>query len=246
MKAIVLKKRAYGDFDLIIDFFLESNERLSCFASGARKSKKRFPHQFHPMAIYDLDLGPQRDSGHLQRLISAELLEFFGGYDLQIESFSRWSIIQEFCLLESCDGVSFEKVCFILRNLPLNPRLDEYLEFFNEQMISHGLQPQIEHCVFCGEGFVSNQKPLSFIFHEGGLAHRSCAHGFPIHPASFEYLKNRFHGAGSSLLVPSPSTFLEMEELLIRYLEIHLEKNLKSHLFLQQLMSPQGSKNHLL
>jgi hypothetical protein len=92
VKSLVLKKTPYGDSDLIVTMVVETGRILKGFAAGARKSRKRFPHQFAVDGFYDVD-GMQDD--RLARLHRCDLIHFNDGIGKSCDSLCLWAQVAE-------------------------------------------------------------------------------------------------------------------------------------------------------
>ena len=74
--ALLLRRTAYGDNDLILTFFSREMGKLSVIAKGARKSRKRFAGLLELFSTLQLVVSPPRGRG-LALLTEAEMVDPF-------------------------------------------------------------------------------------------------------------------------------------------------------------------------
>jgi DNA repair protein RecO len=228
VKALVLHKRAYSETDLIIQFFTEHGQILSGFGAGAQRSQKRFPHRFHPAAIYELEWGASHSTQKLSRIKSCDLIEGPHLDANKFEALNRWMIILEWLRLDEAGGHSFDELVLTLKSLGLD-ELRKYHEFFLNQIMSHGLLPELEKCVVCGGPDADH-----FSLSEGGLSHIGCSHAIRISTPTLEYLRTYF-AEKEAIEEPSLGCLQELDLLSLPYLEQQLDRPLKSRRVLEEI-----------
>ena len=80
VRAFVLKVTAYSESDLIVSALLESGQRQSFIAKGAKRSKKRFgPGVLQPTHFVSLSCANFSQEGKLPYLTEAKILDDFSG-----------------------------------------------------------------------------------------------------------------------------------------------------------------------
>lgn len=149
MKAVVLRKRPYSETDLIIDFYVEGFGWCTGFASGALRSKKRFPHQFHIAGIYDLNWKANELEGRLYRIQSCELLHFYSEVGQDLEKLAYWSMIQEWVLQNEMIQLEFKDLQILLDELRGDFASEAFHHFLIQQMKVNGWAPHHEQCSSC-------------------------------------------------------------------------------------------------
>jgi len=230
MKALVLKKTPYGESDLIIQFFCEDGQVRSGFAAGARKSKKRFSHHFHIAGIYEVEWASS--SNKLSRIHRCELLECLFFISDKLETLNRWMMVIEWISVDEMEGFQFEEVLTLMRSLESEEGLTHYHQFFVKQIMRHGLRPQLNECVVC-------HKPVErtvFSLQEGGLSHKECAPGESLSEPSLSFLKACFEEKGKGQKL-SRHSLEELDQITLPYLELQLERSLKSRRVFEKLLS---------
>lgn len=236
MKALVLKKIPFGESDLIVHFLLENNEILSGFAAGGRRSVKRFSHQFHIAGLYDVEWSQVPSKQKLTRLSRCELLEVapvLVSNAVSLEVLSRWATVIEWVFTVEGEQVSFEEVLALQRSLGSREGVGEYHSFFFRQMQSHGVGPELDHCVGCRRPV---HESVVFSLSEGGVGHSACVSGIPLSPETLNYLRqsgSRTSGSGLSIHV-----LTQLDQITLPYLARQMGQTLKSHSFFERLNLP--------
>jgi DNA repair protein RecO len=221
MRALVLRKIPFGESDLILRFLLETGEVISAFAAGGRNSKKRFPHQFNPTGLYDLDGGRKEKTSKLSRISKCDLIDFKSEISDSMEVFCRWAIVLEWISLDEENGFDFEEILNLRETLSQN--LGFYFQFFLQQMKLHGLHPELEKCVIC-QACVKDR--IIFHFEDGGVAHSHCADGEDLSRESLNFIAATFREAASPDL--SAKSIREFDRIILPFLEWQLGRRLKT------------------
>ncbi len=237
MKALVLKKIAYGEKDLIVHFLLESGEQKAGFAAGARISKKRFPHQFDITGIYDLELGAQSGLQKLSSIHRCELIEYSSHLSEDFEIHCRWAIILEWLYWNAESTQSFESVSRLRTDLMKRGLQQTYYSYFLEQIEEHGFKPHLDSCFVC-------QKQLSekiyFQIQEGTFSHDFCARGKNVSFETYSFIAKFFEKKDIKL---TEKIALELDVLLIPFLEAQLERPFKSYKVFDELKNLNSLRN---
>lgn len=239
MRALVLRKTSFSESDLIVEFFLENGMRQSGFAPGARRSKKRFPHQFYPAAIYEVEWSKPAVNGQLTRLKSCEVLESYPRFSNDLHSVARWATVQEW-MLEEQHEVLFEDLCQLLRSLLEERHPLSYHLFFLKQIAEHGISPRFENCVVCRKQV--EEEFMQFHLGEAGVAHSKCFQGRKMSQKVLGFLKScfelsDFNSAQRFAYEFSESDWQDLHEITLPFLQYQMGRHLKSHQFLQSLGS---------
>lgn len=228
MKALVLKKHSYGESDSIVEFLLESGQVIRSFAKFARRSKKRFPHQFNVSGVYEIDFARQLQDGQLLPLSKCELVSYVSALDADIDLLSRWCSVLEWVRLNESERHSFEaieKVLFSFQSL--KDQTNEFYLYFVNELLSHGLHPQLESCLVCQ----TNPKELdSFSLSQGGAVHRKCEpKSVPLGEKTRSWLHLSLKGQRVESLENEVAD--ELDQILLPFLQYQLGRPLKSYDF---------------
>jgi len=225
MRAFVLRRKTYAESDLVLDFLTEEGRVVSGFARYALKSKRRFPHQFHWTAIYDLELGV--GSQALPEVKRCDLLDYEPAFGF--EEFVRWSIVLEFMSRDRESQFNFLEIENLFRAFSKKLGTDLFHRFFIQQMDQHGLRPQLEDCLVCRRAV--GQDNIHFSITEGGVVHQSCKNSLPLSIQGLNFLK----GIPTIL---SPADIRLLDQVTIPFLTSQLGLELKSLSFLHRTSSP--------
>jgi len=213
MKALALRRTSYGESDLVVQFFTEQSSLLSAFARGARNSKKRFPHRFHPGGLYDIEL---QERGQMPSLLRCELSD----YDSQLmdkeEKFFRWMMVIEWLSLEHPHAPSFSEVLALREAMKGETSESAFHSFFIRETVEHGFEPELQVCVHCREDVLEE---IRFSLIEGGLIHKRCGSGLSLSQESHRFMKESLSSLSGAL---SESMAKELEPITIPYLEMQL------------------------
>ncbi len=170
---------------------VETGRILKGFAAGARKSRKRFPHQFAVDGFYDVD-GMQDD--RLARLHRCDLIHFNDGIGKSWDSLCLWAQVAEWLVLHQDQTYDFESLYRLWASLGTDSECRLFFDFFIREMKMHGLTPELDECVICRKPFFiegMNQKDYVFVIEEGGLSHPQCRAGLSLDGAAVLFLKSR-------------------------------------------------------
>jgi len=236
MKALVIRKKAFSESDLIVDFLLEDGQISSGFAMAARKSRRRFPHQFYFGALYELSWAPASLEHQLKRIQSCEVIESHPQYIENIDLFSRWSTVLEWIYTNKLEPHSFEQIYQLLSSLPSQKGLLNYYLYFIEEVKRHGLSPRLDRCIVCHKEVAE----IYFSLSDGGISHGKCKQGIELSSKIFNFLKIAFSDqpndlSGFSLLTEDSKT---LDQVVLPFLEWQLGQTLKSRQFLFQTSHP--------
>ncbi len=232
MRAFVLKKVAFAESDWIVQFLLENGEKRSGFAAGGRASRRRFPHQFHPAGIYEIEWAqPSASSDKLVRLHRCELKTYSSELCEPLHLLTLWVMLLEWV---SVDDTSTPAIFSELLQFYEQPRLERAIQFFIGQIRSHGLSPQLNECLVCSQPVTQHPR---FSAQHGGLTHKTCdGDALVLTSSAWNALRN--FSEGEEVLLDAT---LQLSDLLAfaRYLQTQLGRELKSTRFMNETFGPQ-------
>jgi DNA repair protein RecO (recombination protein O) len=176
-RAIILKKLAYGEADLIVTFFSREEGRLTGMAKHARASQRRFGGSLELGSIVDLRY-VARAASNMVRIEDAHMhiptigvmrsLERISAMGRALElalaflperqaSPEKYDLMEEYIsILSVSDPAASQRIGFELRWLSLV-----------------GYQPSLDKCLGCG-GKTRGDHNWSFSMDHGGIVCRSC------------------------------------------------------------------------
>ncbi len=228
MRAFVLRRKTYAESDLILDFLKEDGTVTSGFARYALRSKRRFPHQFHWTAIYDLELGGS--SQGLSEVKRCDLLEYEPAFGF--DEFVRWSVALEFMSRDRESQFNFLEIENLFRALSKKQGRDLFHRFFVRQMEQHGLRPQLEDCLVCH--LPIGDREINFSISDGGVVHQTCKRSLNLSVPALNFLR------GIPMIL-SPADIRLLDQVTIPFLTSQLGLELKSLSFLHRTSSQVSS-----
>ncbi|MBN8555717.1 MAG: DNA repair protein RecO [Deltaproteobacteria bacterium] len=228
----MLKKLPFGESDLIVHFLLEDCRRVSGFAPGARRSKKRFPHQFHFAGIYEIESHREFQDAKLTRLSRCDLVHFEAVLSENIENLSRWMMVLEWIHSDESVHFSFEEIHQVMKSLISATSEPAFFHhFFLQQAKRHGLFPKLDACVICNQAFTSS---FQFSFSEGGALHSACGRGVPLNLDTISFMQKSLAAEIFSDFAESAlSCADQLDAITLPFLEQQLGRSLKTRRFFE-------------
>ena len=226
-RGVVLRTYKLGEADRIVVVLTRSHGKVRAVAKGVRKTKSRFGGRLEPVSHVDLLLYEGR--GDLDIVSQAETVDAFRPLRDDLDRLGR-----AVSMLEAADQLGLEREA--------NPRLYDMLVgalrtlserdaplvvpgFLLKALALEGFRPQVEACVACGD-----EGPLvSWAVEEGGL--RCTAHrmGPAVSADAVGVLQDMLGGRLSVALTETrPPVVSEVDHLVVRVFEHHIERRLRS------------------
>jgi DNA repair protein RecO (recombination protein O) len=246
--AIVLQRRQYGDFDLIVTMLSKDQGKRTLIAKSAKKSTKRFPGILEPFNHLQIAYRETRRKGMpileeatLYRTLSSLRSDFlktaYASY--WVESINIW--IEEGRKQTDIYHL-LEFVLNALESGEMDPAMLSIL--FQMRFTCHeGLHPVLEHCSSC-QSDISTMAQNQFCVDlgQGGVVCRQCPSGAReghLH-LSKDTLKQLQWIAGGDLAKArrirfSPRTLAEATTFLEAFVPYHIGKKPKSLRVLQEM-----------
>jgi DNA repair protein RecO (recombination protein O) len=242
MQAVVLRRRDYNDADRVLTVFTPHLGKLDLIAKGIRKTSSRKAGHLESFTHVSLLVAQARTWDIITEAVAIEsfrhLREDLGGI-------SRASYVAELIDVfgeASDDSIRlWDMLLLALRELDAaEADPDLLLRWFEIHLLSlAGFQPELFHCLGCGEDLQPVDNFLSF--QAGGIYCPSCAQTLSgverISPDVFKilrHLQRSTWGAVRSLQI-RPAILQAVESILYRYLVTVLERQLKSADFVRRL-----------
>jgi DNA repair protein RecO (recombination protein O) len=152
-QAVVLSTLDYADADRLVTLFTHSRGKLTAFASGARKSKRRFAGALQPLTLIRAQLVERR--GDTFRLDAAEILETFTTIRQDLPRIARALYCLELCreLVRDREPhpALFALLLDYLRLLDQRAAGPSSVIAFELSALAHaGLMPRFDQCALCG------------------------------------------------------------------------------------------------
>lgn len=226
-RGVVLRTYKLGEADRIVVFLTRGHGKVRAVAKGVRKTKSRFGGRLEPASHVDLLFYEGRSD--LDIVSQAETIDHFRALRDDLDRLGR-----AVSMLEAADQLALEREA----NAPLYDMLVGALRtlarqdaplvvpgFFLKALALEGFRPQVDACVAC-----HSEGPLvSWAVEEGGL--RCSAHrlGPAISADAVRVLQDMLGGRlGTALNETRGPVVSEVDHLVVRVLEHHLERRLRS------------------
>jgi DNA repair protein RecO (recombination protein O) len=239
LQGIVLKNKAYRESDQLLSIFSPERGKLTMVVQGSKKLRSRFGAVTEPFTIASF-ICYQHNSTSMPTLTDADIIAHNKSLrsDLLLTAYGAYWI-------ELVDRVVVEKepqlqlyTQFLVLLEQLNSRKDpEILTRLVELVVlkAAGYQPVFTHCVCCK----ASNRPVSFSVLQGGFLCSNCTNDreIPLTSATVHYLRilNELPVGLLGEVNIKLETKQQLEMILQKYLDTHLELNLKSRAILQQL-----------
>ncbi len=174
-EALILGAVAYGESDKVVTLLCREHGKLSAFAPGARKSKRRFAGALEPGTRLRARLLEGR--GETLRLEGVDVMDGFGGIRESLESISHamyaLELVRELVReREAATGLYLALTDYLGRVHREGANAARLVAFELEVLSLGGFRPVFERCVACG-GLLSSR--VSFDAARGGTVCGACS-----------------------------------------------------------------------
>src|SRR5512133_3525146 len=183
-RAVVLSTLDYGDADRLVTLFTAGRGKLTAFAAGARKSKRRFAGALEPCTLLRAQLAERR--GTTYRLDSVDVERSHAGLRSELALIARALYCAELCRELLRDDQPhpdlFERLVGYLGGLEggaAGPT--SLLAFELDALAMVGLMPRLDACASCGRPLADGAR---FDPESGGGVCASCAASAPASVAA--------------------------------------------------------------
>ncbi len=243
-EAIILRRIDYGEADRIVTFLTPLQGRIKGFARSARKSRKRFGASLEPCALVRISWTESRSSEMLT-LKEAELLDLHVGLRGNLDSLALAGYGCE--LVDTLLGEEGHPEAFAL--------LRSFLGYLNvggtstearlllelRVLLLGGYSPHLLHCSDCGASLPEGE--ARFDAGRGGSLCLSCCgrnQGMPIGTPTLGTLARCLRGEITRFADVrfSERTVREASPVLSACLNLHLQRPLRTLLFLERTVKP--------
>ncbi|MFZ5469264.1 MAG: DNA repair protein RecO [Myxococcota bacterium] len=235
-QAVVLSTLDYGEADRVVTLFTRGRGKLSAFAAGARKSRRRFAGALEPFTLLRARLVERRGDTH--RLDAVDIEKSFHPVRSELSLIARAMYAVELCRELVRDREPHPQLfCLLVEYLEL---LEEkragptsLLAFELDALAHAGLMPRFAPCAICGGA--TGARPR-FDPEHGGVLCSGCFSRAPfavaVHPQVVEALVELQGGARVPL---APPVRAKARELLNLFIAHHLGRRLNSVEFMSQV-----------
>ncbi len=241
-EAVVLGSVDYGDADRVVTLLSEARGRISAFAAGARKSKRRFAGVLEPFTVLDARLAERR-GGDLLFLNSATIVDAHAGLREDLGRIAHAGHAAELCRELTRGGQPqpelYARIRGYLGTLASSPaRPEDLLAFELGALGDTGVAPRLDACAIC-DGEVADLAPFD-PGHGGflcGGCERAAYPGAIRVDATARAALARLQEAGpfAGVELAHPGTRAAVRAVVRRFTREILGKNLRSLEVMQQL-----------
>jgi DNA repair protein RecO (recombination protein O) len=225
-RGVVLRTHKLGEADRIVTFLTRDNGKVRAVAKGVRKTKSRFGGRLEPPSHAQLLLYQGRE---LDIVSQAETIDHFRPVRDDLDRLGR-----AVSMLEAADQLALERepnarlyemLVGALRALSDQDAPLVLAGFFLKVLALEGFRPQVEACVVCG-----GDGPLvSWAIEEGGLRCAAHRQGPALSAEAVDVLQHALGGRlGAALNETRGPVVSEVDHLVVRAVEHHLERRLRS------------------
>lgn len=236
-EAVVLACLDYGDADRMVTLFTRGRGRLTAFAAGARKSKRRFAGVLELGTHLKAQL-VERAGGDICRLDDADIVTSFFALRDDLPRIARALYCLELCRELTRDHEPHVPLfdCLLAYLGELDARKagpTSLIKFELDALRLTGFMPRFSPCAICGGA--SGDRPR-FDPDAGGVTCEKCAHrvpqGIPVTAEVVTALAKLQDGERTPLAVDVRA---RCRELLNVFIAHHLGRKLKSVDFMHQV-----------
>jgi DNA repair protein RecO (recombination protein O) len=246
--AIVLRARPYGESDKIVLFFTEQFGKLTGIAKGAMRSRRRFVNSLEPFSLVNLRF-QDRPHTNLAFIVASDLMFGFRQLPTSLERISYASYFVE--ITEGLIGEREENP-LVYQHLRDGLRyVEEYgtslrfLTAFELKLLRlAGYQPVLDGCKRCGKERKSEAMiRWHFSPADGGILCDSCVNlrrdVMSLGSTAVEVLtalQAESQDLADRMVLPF-SVIKEIRSVALRFIQYHMDREIKSAAFLYQFSS---------
>ena len=245
--AIVLRTRPFAESDKIVSFLTQHHGKVTGIAKGAMRSRKRFVNSLETFSLVNLSF-QDRSHSHLAFILSADLTR---GTSALMSDLAR--IAHASYLVEITEGLIGERETHPaifhhlkdgLGHLESNGASLRFLTFFELKLLRlAGYQPAFDNCKKCHARRFDGVSEWHFSPLDGGIVCDSCARScreiLPLGRTAVEILATlqaEPNSLPARLSLPA-SVVSEIRSAVLRFIQFHIGREIKSALFLNQFSS---------
>jgi DNA repair protein RecO (recombination protein O) len=241
---IVIQSLDFGESDRIVTFFTLEYGKVKGIAKGARRSRRRFSNSLDLFSHVRIQFFEKEDRS-LTRIDQCDVVEFFPGFSQDIAKMSYGSYFVELVDAMVGEREANKRVFDLLRvflSTVNNTHLrEEVLRIFEIRLLSLlGYRPHLNSCTHCGKP-LDQLEGIYFVPARGGIFCEKCcptnASFFALAMGTVRILEKAAETNLSKIhrVRFSPKALAESREILPRFIQHHLSRELKSLRFLESI-----------
>jgi DNA repair protein RecO (recombination protein O) len=245
--AIILRRRSYGDYDLILTVLTRDCGKQTLIAKSAKKSTRRFAGILEPFAGLDIvfRLGRSKGMPVLEEAVLTRTFDPLRSDILKTAYASYWVELIALWLEEKLERSDvYHLLVFALTSLSEDRMPAAMLNIlFQMRFIGQeGLKPVLEHCACCQKDIHSlAQQQFCIDLKKGGIVCDHCPSQAPnrLHLAKGTLMQLQWMVNGSLAKAQrvrlGPKALAEAARFLEAFVPYHIGRSPKSLSFLQQI-----------
>ena len=227
-RGVVLRTYKLGEADRIVSFVTEARGKVRAVAKGVRKTKSRFGGRLEPTSHLQVQFYEGR--GDLDIVTQAESITTFKNIREDLDRFAKAVVLLEAVDQMSQEGQSTPQLYKMLVGaLSTLDDADSALivpAFLLKLLALEGFSPTLDRCVIGGE---SGSELVAFDVDRGGAVCVDHRRGRTVTPECLAVMRAVLGGGlGTVLEVPMSPITHEVDALVNRLYEHHLERRLRS------------------
>lgn len=236
LHAFVLGSRDYGDSDRIVSLFTLEHGRISAFARGARKSRKRFGAALEAFARIEAYLRVKEGLSGFQQ---ADIHNIYPNIRVDLSGIAHALYVCELVDAITPEGHPLPRLYRLLAayldRLEATGACNDDRRFFEINLLNIlGYRPSLESCSRCNAPYGAAGALLR---DDGELACRSCVTGGrPITAATIRALSGCLETGTFGLVHFTAETLAQAAVILDHAVSAHAGRRLKSLEFLRQVV----------
>lgn len=242
-EGIVLRRQELRETSLILTFYTRSSGKIKGIIRGVRGPHAQYGGGGLEVFAHDEIVFYERKKSEFYTVSQCDLLEFFNPVRESLDKLAYATYIIE--LLDSVTALAdkneevFELLLNSLRLMAGESSAKRVTRIFEIKLLGIlGLMPSLVVCANCGEATGADSK---FSIHYGGLVCRNCIAGArdaqPIMAGTARFIEHIMVSPFEKVarVKVSADVGRELESILRRFLDYHIERRLRSVQFLKEI-----------
>ena len=258
--ALVLAKQDYRDTSLLVDFYTLEHGKIKGIVKGIRDGRERYGSTLEPFSLNEILFYKRKRGGDLHQVTQVELVDLFPQVreDLERLSYASYFIelMDELTEVEEIEPEIFHLTLDLLAFLGSGASAKRAARIFEIKFFELlGLMPEIRSCVICRTEL---PEPAFFSVRQGGIYCKACAIksqgaftrdnsegaavastgvGIPVSRGTINFLEHARRAPVKDLyqIKVSQEVGVELEKVLRRFVDYHLQRKLNSVTFLEKM-----------
>lgn len=256
--ALVLSKQDYRDTSLLVDFYTREFGKVKGIVRGIRDGRERYGSTLEPFSLNEILFYKRKRGGDLHQVTQVELVDLFPPVreDLERLAYASYFIelVDELTEAEEAEPQVFELLLDLFAFLASGASPKRAARIFEIKFFELlGLMPEIRACVLCRTEFPD---PAFFSVRQGGIYCRPCqakaqsvpsrgdnaavastGTGIPLSRGTINFLEHARRAEVRDLYQVKVSEGVggELEKVLRRFVDFHLQRKLRSLTFLEKM-----------